>query len=463
MGSDHHADQVQPESARAPETRTRIVRRSGEPQPHKVSCDICVIGSGAAGISAAIEAARLGRKVVIVESFPVLGGQAVNSIIGTFCGLFSNGTHGYQFTHGIASQILEELGKQDKALFYRHGPVTTVVYYDEVALSRWIERAIASHGITPLLGATIHRVERDGRRIRSLEAVTRYGSVIVEAQGFVDASGDAALAWLAGLPCRESENLPVYGTQMIIVEGIDESAHPTRPQMAERMQALGDRYGLVRKETISFVIPGRAIAALNMTHTQTPLEPLAMSKSTLDGRDQADRAFKFLQEQFPDCFGQAKVRAYGMPGVRQTRWIAGRYQLTLDDVRQGRRHADAIGRTAWPVELHDKSDGHLWQSFPPGHVHYIPFSCMTPDECDNLVAAGRCIDADLAALSSVRVMGPCMAMGAAAAHALDLAGAGSVHQIDVAALQKRVADNLDRTDAPWTVRDDASGWKLAKG
>ena len=449
-----HSDQLQPESERSPETRTRTVRRGDGEGARRVSCDICVVGSGAAGISAAVEAARLGRKVVMVESFPVLGGQAVNSIIGTFCGLYSNGTHGFQFTHGIADDILTDLGKQDKALFYRHGPITTVVYYDEVALARWIERTVQLEGIVPLLGATMHRVARDGRRITSLEVVTRYGAVIVEATGFVDASGDAALTWLAGLPCRESENTPVYGTQMIIVEGIDEAHHPARPEMAARMKELGDQYGLVRKEAISFVIPGTGISALNMTHTETPLEPLAMSESTLKGRDQADRAFQFLQEQFPACFGKAKVRAYGMPGVRQTRWIKGKTQLTLQQVREGYRYPDAIGRTAWPVELHDKSEGHLWQSFPPGHAHYVPFSALTPDECDNLVAAGRCMDADLAALSSVRVMGPCIAMGAAAAHALDLAGSGSVHQIDIAALQKRVSDNIDRTDAPWEVRDE---------
>ncbi|MGA8228041.1 MAG: FAD-dependent oxidoreductase, partial [Xanthobacteraceae bacterium] len=79
-------------------------------------------------------------------------------------------------------------------------------------------------------------------------------------------------------------------------------------------------------------------------------------------------------------------------------------------------------------------------------VHYIPLGSLTPAEADNLVAAGRCIDADLAALSSVRVMGPCIAMGAAAAHALDLAGSGSVHQIDTAALRKRLHDNLERND-----------------
>jgi hypothetical protein len=68
---------------------------------------------------------------------------------------------------------------------------------------------------------------------------------------------------------------------------------------------------------------------------------------------------------------------------------------------------------------------------------------LTPADADNVVAAGRCIDADSAALSSVRVMGPCIAMGAAAAHALDLAGNGSVHQLDIAALRRRLAANVD--------------------
>ena len=110
-------EQEQPESSRTPETRTKTVRRDAGGLAQRISCDICVVGSGAAGISAAVEAARLGRKVVLVESFPVLGGQAVNSIIGTFCGLYSNGTHGYQFTHGVADDILNTLGNQEKALF----------------------------------------------------------------------------------------------------------------------------------------------------------------------------------------------------------------------------------------------------------------------------------------------------------------------------------------------------------
>jgi hypothetical protein len=118
----------------------------------------------------------------------------------------------------------------------------------------------------------------------------------------------------------------------------------------------------------------------------------------------------------------------------------------VDEVRAGTRFPDAIARTAWPIELHSHAEGYVWETFAEDHVHYVPLRSLTPPDVDNLVAAGRCIDGDVAALSSVRVMGPCIAMGAAAAHALDLAGEGSVHQIDIAALQERLKDNLDRKD-----------------
>ena len=113
-----------------------------------------------------------------------------------------------------------------------------------------------------------------------------------------------------------------------------------------------------------------------------------------------------------------------------------------------RNFPDAVARTAWPIELHDHSSGHHWHTFDDDHVHYVPLGSMMPAEGDNVVAAGRCIDADLPALSSVRVMGPCMAMGAAAAKALDLAGTGSVHQIDIAALaQARARQCRDEAHA----------------
>ncbi len=437
---------MDPDKAKIP-TATRIVRRPPDAAPRRVSADICVLGAGIAGVSAALEAARLGRKVALVDGLPALGGQAVNSIIGTFCGLFANGQHGAQFTHGIADDILRELGAQGALHYRRGGPSnTTVVMYDEIALSRWIEEAIRNADITVLLGAILRGVARDGTRIRELDLATRYGDVKLSAAGFVDATGDAALTWEAGFACREPADGPIYGTQMMVLEGIDEARQPTRAELTARARAKAALYGLVRTDGFAFVFPGRGTALVNHTHVETPLDPVAASRNALLGKAQADKVLHFLKSEYPDAFGQARVRSYGLPGIRQTRWIVGRQQLTVDDVRAGTTFSDAIARTAWPIELHDRADGYIWEPFSDDHVHYVPFGSLVPAEADNIVAAGRCIDGDNAALSSVRVMGPCIAMGAAAAHALDLAGNGSVQQIDIAALRRRVRDNVERAD-----------------
>jgi hypothetical protein len=421
------------------EIPVRTVRRAAG-AAWQESADICVLGAGIAGTSAALEAAALGRKVLLVDGLPALGGQAVNSIIGTFCGLYSNGPERVQLTHGIADRILSELGAQG-ALHHNVGPMTTVVYYDEVALARWVERSISRAGVKVLLGAVLRNVRMEGRRIVELELATRYGDVRVAAQGFVDASGDAALAWMAGLPCREPE-APLYGTQMVVVENIDEAHVPKRDAFDARLAAKADQYGLKRKRGVVFYSPGRGTAVMNLTHVETPLEPLAASRNALAGKDEADKVVAFMRAEYPEVFANARVRSYGFPGVRQTRWIVGAHQLKVDEVRAGVRFADAVARTAWPIELHDRVEGYVWETFADDHLHYVPLRAMTPPDCDNLVAAGRCIDGDAAALSSVRVMGPCIAMGAAAAHALDLAGAGSVHRIDRRALAGRLKDNV---------------------
>jgi ribulose 1,5-bisphosphate synthetase/thiazole synthase len=420
---------------------TRIVRRGSAPPARDCEAEICVVGAGISGISAAVEAARLGRKVLLVDGLPALGGQAVTSIIGTFCGLFSNGLEGYQLTHGLADDILRELGEAG-ALHYRRGH-TTVVLYDEVALGRFIERTVERAGITVLLGAVLREVRVEDRRIAALDLATRYGDVVVRAQGFVDATGDAALAFQARLDCREPADGVVYGSQMMVLEHVDEAHYPTREAVSERLAEKAASYGLVRHDGFAFSFPGRGTALVNMNHVETPLDPFAASATGFAGKEQADRSLRFLRREFPAAFGRARVRAYGLPGIRQTRWIVGRHQLTVDEVRRGEKFADSIARTSWPIEQHHHAEGYVWEPFAEDHLHYVPFASLTPPAVDNLVAAGRCIDADSAALSSVRVMGPCIAMGAAAAHALDLAGSGSVHQLDMAALRRRVAANVD--------------------
>src|SRR5580700_9875864 len=141
-------------------TETRIVRRTDSPALREHRADLRVIGAGISGVSAAVEAARAGREVILMDGLPALGGQAVNSIIGMICGLFGNGPNGKQLTHGIADDILRDLGATGD-VEVRMGGVSPNAFYNEVALGRWVERTILKLKITPLVGAVLRSVQME--------------------------------------------------------------------------------------------------------------------------------------------------------------------------------------------------------------------------------------------------------------------------------------------------------------
>jgi hypothetical protein len=420
-----------------------------------IETDLCVLGAGISGVSAALEAAKLGRKVVIIDGAPALGGQAIGSIIGTLIGLYTHGRDAYQITHGIADDLIRDMTAEGSLLRMHRSTVT--FQYDEVRLARWMERKIEEAGVRAIVGAVLTDVAFHDRRVQHIDFATRFGSVRIRADGFIDASGDATLCYEAGLPVREPE-APVYGSLNFLIEGYDLEAVKTldMEEVRRRLATHGAPYGLVRHDGWLMHFPAKSFMLANITHFETPVNPLATANMVFEGRRQADSILRFLRAEYPGIFANARIRAYGNPGLRQTRWIVGARQLTLEDIRKGARPADAAARCAWWVELHDSKELVHWEQFADGHVYYIPLSCMVPADADNIVVAGRCVDADSHALSAIRVMGPCIAMGTAAAHALDLAGSGgrhtggrhtgSVHHIELAQLQKRLYDNLERKD-----------------
>lgn len=298
-----------------------------------------------------------------------------------------------------------------------------------------------AHDIQVITNASLTSVSRD-ERIHSLRLATRFGEVSVAASGFVDASGDASLAWEAGLPCHLPDR-EIYGSQQVVVENLGEGRALEPADLSTRLAARAEEFGLMRRDGLAFFFPGRGTAVLNMTHVEAPLDPVDAARAQLRGKAQADRVVAFLRDEYPRVFGRARVRTYGFPGRRQTRWIKAAHQLTADEIRAGTRFPDSVARTSWPIELHDRPEGYVWETFGPDHVHYVPLRSLLPPDVHNLVVAGRCADGDAAALSSIRVMGPCAAMGAGAAHALDLAGTGSLYEVDHEALAARLAENLD--------------------
>jgi hypothetical protein len=278
------------------ELKLNSVTKPADERPHEIRADVCVVGAGIAGLSAAIESARLGRDVLIVDSLPLIGGQMVHSLIGLFCGVFGNAPRYQQLTHGVFDDIFRALGPAGDLHFQRGH--TTTVYYNEVALGRWLERAILASGVRAVLGTVLQQVSVHDGRIDSILLASRYGNVSVSALGFVDATGDAALTWEAGLPCWVPER-PIYGSQQVIVENVDENHKPDAGEMDALIAAHADERGLLRRGGLAFFFPGRGTAVLNVTHIEAPLDPIAASRAQLDGKAQADRVIALLRAEFP--------------------------------------------------------------------------------------------------------------------------------------------------------------------
>ncbi|HLI28927.1 MAG TPA: FAD-dependent oxidoreductase [Chloroflexota bacterium] len=432
----------------AGEDRVAVERRTA-PEVPTVVADVCVVGAGMSGVTCAIMLARRGRQVVLVDACPWLGGQAIGVPIGTIGGLFSSGPEPYLLTPIFARELLQALTDADACYLQRSRRARTVnVVYDDVALMRIFERMVRKAGVRTILGGIASSALVEGRHLRAVRVETRFGPCEVRAKAFVDTSGDAALTWLAGLSCRRA-TFPIYGTQMCILEGVEYGdaarAHEVAFEAERLFREKGSAYGLTRHEGVIFPLPSRGMAVLNVTHVATPLDPVRFWEEASVGREEAERGVALLKTEYPQVFGRAHIRSLGYPGIRQTRTIVGAYMLTVDDVREGRRFPDAIARVAWPIELHDTAAGFRWEPFPDGHLHYIPLRALLHAEADNLIAAGRCVDADPLALSSIRLMGPCIAMAVAAAETIDLflAGADSLHNVDVALVQERVRPNLE--------------------
>jgi hypothetical protein len=139
----------------------------------------------------------------------MLGGQAVNSIVGAFCRFYSSGARPHRLVYGTASDLLADQQAND-ALRTRKGHNTIIHVYDEIALSRWVERTVAAAGIVTLLGATVRNVICHDRRIGPVITTNRHGDVLVDAQHYIDASGDPVLSTAAAHACDLAESGPVH-------------------------------------------------------------------------------------------------------------------------------------------------------------------------------------------------------------------------------------------------------------
>ncbi len=419
--------------------------------PVAMEADLVVVGGGSAGMAAAVTGARLGLRTVLVEEAPFLGGMSTGACVGTFCGFYyrEHGGDLVRLVGGFAAEIMDRLAASGQC----YGPVpfktTAAVPYVPWGLKRLYDDMVQAE---PLLTVLLHtrflRAVVRGGTIDAVTVATRSEHVALRAPYFVDASGDATLARSAGVTVERAESLQ-YPSMMFYMQHVDVGR--ALPELFTLSDLLDARYasdGLPRRSgnLIPTGRPGEMLVAMSRVaidgHAVDGADTRELGLGEMLGRRQAEECGAFLRAHMPGFENAFVSDAAPRLGIRETRRIRGRYQLTADDVLGGRRFDDGICRAAWPIELHVDDGRTEWRFLDDGVWYGVPFRSLLPDCVDNLSVAGRCLAASRDAFASARVIGPCMAEGQAVATAALLArDAGAAFAaVDPDALRSRLRD-----------------------
>lgn len=388
------------------------------------SFDVVVIGGGCAGIAAAVSAARLGARTLLVERHGCAGGMGTASLVHTFCGLYliRREPGAVLANPGFPSEMAGRMIAATGLGPVRMGRVDVLPQHP-VEFARIADELISAEQALELqLHSEVVAVAR--REDWEIGIAGRGGLRRVTACSLVDASGDAVVAAMLGVDSEmvESPRLqrPAY------VFGVHKNGLLGEAERLETAGLIleGIREGRVPAEALgmSFRGSGReheVFGTLDLAGGENydPLDSGCMSQLEVMGRSVAATAMAWLagrSETWKGCYiSQWPSRA----GVRESRRWVGEQVLTSEDLYAGRRFGDEIALATWPMEFRENARGAKLR-FPDGDKPAgIPLGCLKPLGMERLFVAGRCISTDHDAQASIRVMGTCFATGEAAGKA----------------------------------------------
>ncbi|MCC6859231.1 MAG: FAD-dependent oxidoreductase [Bryobacterales bacterium] len=391
------------------------------PARRPLQADVLVVGGGVAGSIAAIQAGRLGARTVLVEAGSQLGGTMTTAGV-DFPGLFH--AWGRQIIAGIGWELVCATVKLNGGRLPDFSvPYGSRHWQHQVRLNGGLYAAIAEEACvnaavdlryyeTPL------SIQQDegGWRVR---LAGKGAELEVAAKQLVDCTGNAAAIALAGLP-RQRGSATQPGTLIYRLAGYDLKRADLAAMAAGARQAVNAgrlQPADFRHDLRGFLASGGE-NAMHVPNADSSTSELH-TRTNIRGRQSLLRMMRFLKP-FPGFENLRLERVQPETGVRETFRIAGESEVTVDDYTGGRRFADAVAYSFYPVDLHDER-GIRPRQLEPGTVPTIPLGALIPRSSRNVMAAGRSISSDRLANSGLRVQASCMAMGQAAGVAAALA------------------------------------------
>ncbi len=399
------------------------------------TADVVVCGAGPAGVAAALAAARTGASVRLIECHGQLGGIWTTGLLSWIIDAGNKG--------GLMRQIVERLDARGAMLgvvpWNRQGSMP----YDAEQMKLVLEQSCLEADVKVRLHTRVVAAVKDGRRVTHCITESKSGREAFAARTLVDCTGDGDLAALAGCgsdfgrpaegpgsagPDRAGETQPF--SLLMLVTGIDPQAiaefyeRTGRPWGAPKDALLAEfkRAGVeptYGRPTIFRIHNDLYAWMINHEYGCRGIDAQEVSDATVRARAELHTLIDALRS-LGDPWRNVKIVATAAQiGVREGRRVHGRYTVSVDDMLNGVKHADAICRVTFGIDVHSTNQRHSTGIEGQGgkrstQPYDIPLRALIARDVDSLLLAGRCISGDFLAHSSYRVTGNAVAMGEAA-------------------------------------------------
>ncbi|MEW6356597.1 MAG: FAD-dependent oxidoreductase [Planctomycetota bacterium] len=416
--------------------------------PVAAECDICVIGGSCTGVFAAVRAARLGAKVVVVESNGFFGGVATAGLVSIW---HSDRDVAEEKTiiGGLTIEMIDRL-KRRSAVVEKQSGARRHFVLNTAELMIELDELVVENKIAPFLQARFAApITRDDAPA-AVAIEDKTGRRAIKAKYFVDATGDADLIARMGLACytRCSDHLQPP-TTCAIIQGLDDVAKQN-PGFSLSKVVHDPKYPNALKHGFLWSAPVTGAPDMQMVagtrvHGADCSDADQLTRAEIEGRRQVRAICDIVRDNMKGGKALGLVALPTYIGIRETRHVECLHRLTTDEVLWGKRFTDAIANGSYPVDVHHSDKPGITFRYLDGTQRYcvpgkepeagrwreelaesptfyqIPYRCLVPKGSRNVLAAGRMIDADEGAYGAIRVMVNCNQTGEAAGSAAYLA------------------------------------------